>query len=156
METLNEQESGLLKALQVEADQSIVYLQSEVTTSQIDALKRYFGDAYGDEVDGRSQVTTREVYETVRWLLPDLNRIFTSGDRVVDFHPTKPQDDDYCEAAADYVNYIFLEDNPGARLINEFAFDGLLQRRGFFGCDWEEAEYSPPETAEGLNSLQFQ
>lgn len=148
--------SELVGALKAEENWSRSYLRAELEQAQIDALKRYYGDKYGDEVDGRSQVTTREVFETIEWLRPDLCRVFTQGDRACDFEGQTQQDDQYADAAADYVNYVFFQDNPGAQILDAFAFDGLLHRRGVIACEWREAEYSAPQEVSGLNTLQVQ
>jgi hypothetical protein len=146
----------LIQALKEEEHAANDYLESEVSAAQIDALRRYYGEKYGDEVEGRSQIVTREVFETIEWLRHDLLRIFVSGGRIADFEGNDPQSDQHAEDAADYVNYVFLQDNPGERLLDEFIFDGLLQRRGFMACDWKGAEYSAPQKASGLNTLQLQ
>lgn len=146
----------LLRSLVQEESMSLAYMQSETETAMVDALKRYFGDKYGDEVPDRSQVTTREVFEVIEWLRPDLTRVIMAGENVVELHPISPDDDEYAKAASDVVAYAFSEDNPGHRLVDEFVFDGLLQRRGFIACDWQEADYAAPENVTGLNSLQVQ
>lgn len=148
--------SDLLQALKAEEQWAASYLKSELQEAQIEALRRYYGDEYGDEVDGRSRVTTREVYEIIQWLRPDLRRTFTAGDKVFEFEGTTPQADRYAEQATDLVNHTFLCDNEGERELDAFIFDGLLQRVGIFGCEWKEAEYSPAQEVSGINSMQAQ
>lgn len=152
----DEARSELILALKAEEQWAASYLKSELQEAQIDALQRYYGDAYGDEVEGRSQVTTREVYETIQWLRPDLRRTFTAGDKVFEFEGVTPQADQYAEQATDLINHAFLVDNEGERELDAFIFDGLLHRVGIFGCEWEEAEYSPAQEVTGLNSMQAQ
>lgn len=148
--------SGLLEALKAEEQWAASYLKSELQEAQINALKRYYGDEYGDEVDGRSRVTTREVYEVIQWLRPDLRRTFTSGPKVFEFEGVTPQSDSHAEAATDMVNHVFLSDNQGERELDAFIFDGLLQRVGVMGCEWKEPEYSPAQEVSGLNTMQAQ
>lgn len=148
--------SELIQALQQEERDAYDYLQSEVSVAQIDALRRYYGEKYGDEQEGRSQVVTREVFENIQWLLPALRRIFTAGGRIADFTGSTPESDQYADQAGDYINYVFFEDNDGDTLLGEFIFDGLLQRIGILGADWKQAEYSAPQDATGLNMLQYQ
>ncbi len=149
-------DSGLVEALRAEEQWAASYLKSELQEAQINALKRYYGDEYGDEVDGRSRVTTREVYEIIQWLRPDLRRTFTSGPKVFEFAGVTPESDEHAEAATDLVNYTFLNDNEGERELDAFIFDGLLQRVGIMGCEWKEAEYSPAQEVSGLNMMQAQ
>lgn len=148
--------SDLMRALKAEEQWAASYLKSELQEAQIDALKRYYGDEYGDEVEGRSRVTTREVYEIVQWLRPDLRRTFTSGNKVFEFEGVTAKADQHAEAATDLVNHVFLNDNEGERELDAFIFDGLLQRVGVMGCEWREAEYSPAQEVSGLNSMQME
>ena len=60
-----EREEKLLLMLKAEEEQSLSWAESETTSQQIEALQRYFGEPYGDEEEGRSQVCTREVFETI-------------------------------------------------------------------------------------------
>lgn len=152
----DDKRAELLQALRAEEQWAASYLKSELQESQIEALKRYYGDEYGDEVNGRSRVTTREVYEVIQWLRPDLRRIFTQGDQVFEFEGLTPSADQHAKAATDLINHVFLNDNQGERELDAFIFDGLLQRVGVMGCEWKEAEYSPAQEASGLNTLQVQ
>lgn len=149
-----ERESELIEALKAEEDWASSYLKSELQEAQIDALRRYYGEEYGDEVDGRSRVTTREVYEVIQWLRPDLRRTFTAGDQVFEFEGVTQAADQHAEAASDYINWLFLNENDGERELDAFIFDGLLQRVGLMGCEWREAEYSPAQEVSGLNQMQ--
>jgi hypothetical protein len=152
----DDKKSELLLALKAEEQWAASYLKSELQEAQIDALRRYYGDEYGDEVEGRSRVTTREVYEVIQWLRPDLRRTFTAGDKVFEFEGVTAEADQYAQEATDLVNHTFLCDNQGERELDAFIFDGLLQRVGVMGCEWHEAEYSPAQEVSGLNSMQVQ
>lgn len=151
-----DKESELIQALKAEEQWASSYLKSELQESQIDALRRFYGDPYGDEIEGRSSVTTREVYEIVQWLRPDLRRVFTSGDKVFEFEPITPAGEQHAEDATDLVNYVFLNDNEGERELDAFIFDGLLQRVGVMGVEWKEPEYEPEQEVSGINSMQAQ
>lgn len=146
----------LLGMLTGEESQALNYAQNELSSAQIDALKRYFGDPYGDEIENRSSITTREVFEVIEWLRPEFGRMFAGGDRAVEYSGTTAEDDAYAEEASDYINYVFMSDNDGPKLIDGFAFDGLLQRIGIIASEWKEAEYSAWQPASGLNSQQIE
>jgi len=151
-----EREAELLRLLKGEENDALGYRQSELQQQQIDALKHFFGERYGDEEDGRSQVVTREVFEVIEWTIPDLMRVFAGGNNVVYLEETSQQDAKFARDAADYLNWIFYTDNFGYELLHDFAFDGLLNRRGFLACYWREKEYYAPETLTGLNMPQVQ
>lgn len=80
----------LLAALKAEEAQAVGYETSSEVVKHTEALDRYFGKPYGDEIDGRSRITTREIYETVAWTVPDILDIFAAGGRICDLEPTDP------------------------------------------------------------------
>lgn len=146
-------EEKLVRMLKVEEEDSLGYAQTEVAEQQMEALRRYFGEKYGDEEEGRSQVTTREVFETIEWTRPDLMRVFASGGNVVSLEETQPEDARYAKDAADYLQWIFWQDNPGFELLDDFAFDGLLHRRGYLAAYWVDDEYRAPQALSGLDIM---
>ncbi len=75
------------------------YSDGELASERAIAMNRYLGQPRGDEVDGRSQVVTREILDAVEWLKPSLMRIFASADNIVEFEPVGPEDE---EAAKDF------------------------------------------------------
>jgi hypothetical protein len=146
----------LLGILDAEVDDAVGYYDSDVAHEQEEALKYYFGRPFGDEIEGRSQVVSRDVAETVDWLMPDLMRIFIQGDDAVQYEPITMQDEAYAKQATLYANYVFYSDNPGQRLLHDFAFDGLVQKLGVLRVDWEDPVFGPKETYTGLSVVQVQ
>ena len=155
-QTAAQRAETLVRQLQAEEEEALGFAQTEVIEQQIEALKRYFGEPYGDEEDGRSEVTTREVFETIEWTRPDLMRVFSSGGNVVYLEESSPEDARYAKDAADYLSWMFFSDNPGFANLDDFAFDGLLHRRGYLACYWRDKEYRAPQTLTGLNIVQVQ
>jgi hypothetical protein len=149
-----QREDKLVRMLKAEEEDALGYAQTEVQEQQMEALRRYFGERYGDEEEGRSKVTTREVFETIEWTRPDLMRVFGSGGNVVALEETQPEDAKYAKDAADYLQWIFWQDNPGFELLDDFAFDGLLHRRGYLAAYWCDYEYRAPQHLTGLNRQQ--
>lgn len=72
-----------------------------------------------------SQVTARDINDTVAWILPGIMRQFTASDRMAVYEPETPQDDEYAEQASDYANYIFWKDNDGYRILYDATYDAL-------------------------------
>lgn len=144
----------LVLMLKAEEEESLGYAESEVTGQQVEALKRYYGEKYGDEEEGRSQVVTREVFETIEWQRNDYARIFASGGNVVSLEETSESDEKYAKDAADYLNWMFFSDNPGFENLDDFAFDGMLHRRGYLAVYWRDKEYQAPQSLTGLNIMQ--
>jgi len=146
----------LLGILDAEVDDAVGYYDSDIAHEQEEALKYYFGRPFGDEIEGRSQVVSRDVAETVDWLMPDLMRIFIQGDDAVQYEPVTRADEQYAKQATLYANYVFYSDNPGQQILHDFAFDGLVQKLGVVRVDWEEPVFGERETYTGLSVMQVQ
>lgn len=151
----SEAASRLLRMLKAEENDALGYRQTDLQQQQIDALKHYFGEKYGDEEEGRSQVVTREVMETIQWTLPDLMRVFASGGNLIQLEETNESDSKYVKDAANYLAWILLVDNRGFRLMHDSAFDGLLHRNGWWACYWKDKEYRAPQRLTGISLEQL-
>jgi hypothetical protein len=147
-------EADLVTLLEAEERDSASYYDTDLASAQSDALARYCGDLYGDEIPGQSQVVSADVAETIDWIMPDIMRVFSSNEKAVSVEETKPQHEAYAEQASDYLNHVFFSDNPGEDLVYDFAFDGLLQRYGVIRADWKDGERPAPEGYQGLTAEQ--
>ena len=81
------------------------------------ALDAYAGKNIEPAPEGRSQVTDFTIFETIQWILPSLCRIFAAGDRIVEFEPLGPEDEDAAEQESDYLNYLVTQRNNKLRWI---------------------------------------
>ncbi|TNE58624.1 MAG: hypothetical protein EP341_03140 [Sphingomonadales bacterium] len=138
----------LLEILKREEQQSAGFETDQVYEDQIKAFERYTGQDYGDEQPGRSAVHDRTIFETIEWMRPDLSRVFASGGNSVIVEPWAEGTHEAAEQASDYLNHMFFEDMDGEDIIDSFAFDGLLQKRGHGAVYWEPEQLGPPETAQ--------
>ena len=143
------QYEDLLEILKREERASVGYESDQIYDDQIQAFKRYIGENYGDEKAGRSSVHDRTIFETVEWLRPDLRRVFTAGGSACQIEPWAPGTADVAQEASDYLNQLFLEEMEGESIIDAFAFDGLLQKRGTFAVYWRDAELGEPGLTQG-------
>ena len=98
----------------------------------------YLGKPYGNEVKGKSSVTTREVAESVDGALPQLLKIFTQSVNVVEFTPQNDGDTTVAENVTAYVNHIFNKDNDGAILMHNWFWDALVNKVGIVKAYWNE------------------
>lgn len=103
-------------------------------------LQFYLGMPMGNEVDGRSQVISWEVFETVEGALPSFIEPFFSGDRIGEFLPRGTEDVAYAEQASEYVNWIIQTQNPGFLLFTDWLKDGLLSKIGVIRAKWVQQE----------------
>ena len=127
---------------------------SSLASERATALKYYRGDKFGNEQEGRSQVVSRDVAESIDATLPSLMRIFASGDQVVMCEPTGPDDEDAAQQATDYANYVWNRQNPGFRIFYWWFKDALLQKLGIVKIWWDETEKITREEYEGLTPAQ--
>ena len=123
-------DSDLKAIFRAEEKDSLGFLGSQLSADRGQAMDYYFQRPFGNEVEGRSQVVTSDVSDTVDWILPSLLRIFTSGPEVVRFDPTGPEDEEAAQQATDYINHVFHTENPGFLLLHAWFKDALLQKNG--------------------------
>ena len=131
-------DNKLKSILDSEIDDAIGYLETETTDERQQALEYYLGEPYGNEVEGKSQIITREVAEVVDGALPQLMRVFTSSDDAVVFEPVNQGDEEAAEQATTYVNHIFYKDNNGFEIMHDWMKDALLQKVGVVKAYWED------------------
>ena len=136
-------------------ENSIGYLEGTIGSERRTSLKYYLGKPYGNEIEGRSQVVTQDVLEVVENILPSLLRIFTAGEQIVKFDPQGPEDQDMAEQCTDYVNYIFMKDNPGFMILYTMFKDALLQKNGFVKHYYKEIEKTKTEEYADLTDVEY-
>ena len=111
----------------------------------------YLGRDYGNEVKGKSSVTTREVAEAVDGALPQLLKIFTQSVDVVEFTPQNDGDATVAENVTQYVNHIFNKDNSGAIIMHNWFWDSLVNKVGIVKAFWDVKEDANEEEYFGLS-----
>ena len=131
------------------------YYSSELTEARRKANEYYFGEAFGNEVEGRSQVVSTDVSDTIESILPPLLRIFTASDNVVKVEPVTQEDVAISEQATDYLNHIFNKDNDGFTALYTMFKDALLQKNGICKVYWDDSERVERETYENLSDDEF-
>ena len=145
-------EETLKGILDNEIDNAIGYLETETTESRRKAIQFYNGEEYGNEVEGRSRIVTREVAEAVDGAMPALMRVFTASDEMVVFEPNGPEDVEAAEQATEYCNWVFMRDNPGVSILHTWIKDALLQKNGIIKIYWNDETEVNTETYEGLSA----
>ena len=115
------------------------------------ATDYYLGKPYGNEVSGKSSVTTREVAEAVDGALPQLLKIFTQSVDVVEFTPQNDGDATVAENVTQYVNHIFEKDNAGAIIMHNWFWDALVNKVGIVKAYWDVREDANEEEYFGLS-----
>src|SRR5689334_6997363 len=147
-------EDEILAHVEKEEANCIVHFTGLLSEQRRKAMAYYYGQPYGNEVEGRSQVVTTEVKDAVEGILPSLMAIFTSSDEIVRFEPQNIEDEAAAQQATDYINYIFTRLNNGFLTLYCIFKDALLQKNGYAKIYWEDYTDSGIETYEDLSDLE--
>ena len=136
---------------------AIQYIDDEISPLRAESTKYYLGDEFGNEVQGRSQVVSRDVRDSVQSVLPSLMRVFFGTEKVVEFVPRGPEDIAQAEQATDYINHILKQDNDAVSTFYSVFKDALMNKSGIVKWWWDDSiEVSThsfealPEAAMGL------
>ena len=148
-------QAELNQHLEQEINSSLGFSDSKLTQQRTDAMDRYYGKKYGNEQDGRSQSGTRDVADGIEWIMPSLMKIFTGGDKVVQFEPQGPEDVQMAKHATDYVNYVIMRQNPGFNIIYSWFKDALLQKNGIVKNYWDDTTETTREEYKNLTEEEF-
>ena len=143
-------ENKLKSIIDSEIWSSLGYIQSETTGERQKALEYYLRRPYGNEVEGKSQIVTGEVAEAVDGALPQLIRIFTSSDNIVEFTPVHEGDQELADGATTYVNHVFYKDNDGFHVLHNWFKDALLEKVGVVKVYWDDETNITKESYKGL------
>jgi len=141
--------------LEQEISSALGYKDGKLTAQRSDALDRYYGKKYGNEQEGRSQIVTRDVADVIEWIMPSLMKIFTSGDKVVQFEPQGPEDVEMAKQSTDYTNYVIMRQNPGFSIIYQWFKDALLQKNGIIKHYWDDTSETLREEYKNLTEEEF-
>ena len=126
-------------------DDAVDYIVNTISPLRATAIEYYQGLPFGNEEDGRSQVVSRDVHDTIADIMPSLMRIFFSTENVVEFVPFGKEDVKTAEQATDFINKIVLnQDNDGFTTFYNAFKDALLCKNGIVKYYWDDnynAEY---------------
>ena len=139
-----------------EINNSLGFLGGNLSAQRKKSLEYYLGEKLGTEIDGRSQVISTDVADTIETILPNLLRIFTASDNVVRCEPVKAEDVALAEQATNYINYIFNKDNPGFSILYTWFKDALLEKNGIIKVFWDESKKVEQGTYKNLNDDEYQ
>ena len=136
-------------------DEAVDYIDLSEAPDRIVANDYFNGRLFGNEEDGRSQVVSRDVRDTIALMMPQIMRTFFGTQRVVEYQPRYPEDVQNAEQSSDYVNQIVLgTDNPTSfQTFYSIIKDSLIKRVGIAKVDWERREEVEHEEFTGLDDL---
>ena len=129
---------------------------TELSEQREDAMKYYLGEPFGNEIEGRPEIVTTDVRDTIEYIMPSLMRIFTTHNNVAEFEPQGPEDVEMAQQATDYVNYVFNKQNNGFKVLYDAFKDALISKTGVIKHFWEEKKEVSHETYENLTEIEYQ
>ncbi len=141
----------LRSLLSNQINNALGYLGGNLSQARRKSLEYYLGDKLGTEIDGRSQVVSTDVADTIESILPNLLRVFTASDKVVRCEPITAEDVPLAEQATAYLNHVFYKDNNGFQLLYNFFKDALIEKNGFLKIYYDESEKVEFETYKNLS-----
>lgn len=148
-------EAELLAIVEAEERSALGYGDGELNRDREKALRYFNGEPFGNEQEGRSQVVSTDVSNTVLWVMPSLLRIFTATYKAVEFEPERPEDEEAARQATDGCNYVFYRQNNGFLVLHNLFFDGLLSKNGYVKVFYEDKKTKRKERYQGLTEEQL-
>lgn len=132
----------------------------DISDDRKENFNYYIGAEYGNEREGYSKFVTREALETVEWVLPNVLRVFLSGDQVVQFEPSGPDDEAASAQETDITNYFVMRANNGGQgaflPLHHWMKDCLMYPNGYIKAYMEEVTETDVGTVTGLNEYGVQ
>jgi len=121
-----------------EIEDAIDYIDNYISPDRALATEYYRGEPFGNEEEGRSQVVSMDVRDTVQAIMPSLMRVFHGSDESVSYIPTGPEDVENAQQATDYANFVLNRDNNGFLVMHSAFKDALIRKVGIIKCFWED------------------
>jgi len=150
-----------LKALtDNEIKNSLGYSSGQLARDRQKALDYYYGKPTGDlsppAIDGRSTVVDTSVLDTIEWMLPAILRMFTSGDRIVEFEAKTEQFEQHAKHATEYIaDHVFRVQNPGFQIMHTWFKDAMLSKVGIVKVWWDKYQEDAREDYLGLSDIEL-
>jgi len=94
--------------------------------------------------NGSSQ-TSRDINDTMSWMLPGIVRVFTATNKMVSYEQVKDEPPEWAEQATSYMNYSFFVENDGYRILRNATYDSLAMGNGV-ACSYWDDEQSKTQT----------
>lgn len=145
----------LLSAIRSFEQSAIGIETDELTTERGVMIDYYMGRPFGNEIEGRSDYVSRDVYDTVEWIKPTLIRIFAGGEQIAGFEPQNENDVEGAKQESDYIDYIVQRKNPWFMLAHEWISDALMTRNAYALGYWDAYEAPAIERYRGLTDDQM-
>lgn len=113
------------------------------------AIDRYNGEPYGDEVDGASQVVARDTSEVIDYMVISVMRTIISGERVVEF---VHRDTAKAHEATETIMHLLMDEQDGYQMLHDWLKSGLLEKTAV-AMTFAEQQPAKRRTMEGVSEI---
>jgi hypothetical protein len=137
--SMSKDEQTLTRVIQAELIQAEGGESDELSATREKALRYYFAEKRGDEIEGSSQVISTDVADMVNSALAMIVPMLTT-DAVVEFEPLGAEDEPQAAMESRALNDLVLDDNLGFLRIQEAVKDALLLKNGCLKWEVEDDE----------------
>jgi hypothetical protein len=120
----------------------------------------YLGEASYEltppDIDGRSQIVSKDLLEVVESAMPSLMRMFCGADDVIRFEAEGPEDEKNANDATEYCAWMLFRKNSGFTVLHDAIKSALISRMGVVKVYCEEAWDEREEHYEYLSEQDVQ
>ena len=152
---MKKSEQEILSLVSREIHNASGYIGGELVARRKKSLEYYLGMPLGNEQEGRSQVISNDVMDTVESLMPSLMKIFTAGDNVFSCEGVGAEDEEMARQCSDYLNHIFYKQNNGFTSLYTVFKDALIQKNGILKIYWDNSNKTEREEYTRLTEDEF-
>ncbi len=132
-----------------------IHKAEEVTNTESQdnakAYKYYRAKTMDNEIKGRSQIVDTTVFETIEWIMPALEDIFSEENGIPEFEPHGPEDEKPAAMMTQLCRYQFWRQSDGVIPLRLAMKKGLMFRPGgIIKYCWEKDVSSESKKWEGV------
>jgi hypothetical protein len=132
------------------------YEQTDLSSLREKALEYIEGVMHDTpSADGRSEAVSKDVADTLGWIIPSLMRVFLSSDKVVVYEPMQPNDEKFSKQATEYINFLFSRRCDGYRHLRSAIYNGLAHGNGVLMHWWDDTIEHQTHTLQALTQDEF-
>lgn len=146
-------EIDLLKFLDSAQADAVKY-NGEFMQKNEELLDYYFGNPYGDEVEGQSQAISTDVADVIEADMPSLARIFLGSHDILEFtaNTNNKEEEKEAEEKTKYINWLVRNQPTSFKTIHDWLKNAEIQKFGAVKFYMDEQETPDEKTYKGLSA----
>lgn len=113
-------------------------LSNDNKTSRTDFFKRYMGEPYGDEKEGRSGFLATDVSDVVETVFGEGMAVLFGTTSLVSFSPSGPDDEADATQETAIVDHQFRKKNNAFTILSTWFKEGLIEQNAYVHQGWQE------------------